>query len=229
MTIAIRYSCVRRQGGNNPGEPEKQVIDYKAQQAALFPLLATAYALLFTGNYMYSIYSKFRSRTDDTDFSDLPELHATSAGLKAVTTDVGNAQTTTTTTTTTKKKKKKKKKTTADGIETCRRYCGGHGYHRFSALPDLLMDYLPHVTGEGVNPVLCLQTARYLVRQYQLFQEGKQVPNKLAYFYTQSPPPIASKESLLDPSIQVKIFEYQVWKKVQVASEVVSLAVKNGR
>jgi len=49
-TIAIRYSAVRRQGNADSRGVETQILDYKMQQYRLFPLLATSYALLFTGN-----------------------------------------------------------------------------------------------------------------------------------------------------------------------------------
>lgn len=49
------------------------------------------------------------------DLSRLPEVHATCAGLKAVCSWIA-----------------------ADGIEACRRACGGHGYSRFSGICALL-------------------------------------------------------------------------------------------
>ena len=52
----------------------------------------------------------------------------------------------------------------ADGIEECRRTCGGHGYSRLSGLPTLFASYVQNVTWEGDNNVLCLQTARFLIK-----------------------------------------------------------------
>ena len=52
---------------------------------------------------------------------------------------------------------------TADGVEACRRCCGGHGYSRLSGLPDLFSSYVQNVTWEGDNNVMCLQTARFLL------------------------------------------------------------------
>ena len=61
-----------------------QVLDYQHSQNTLFPLLATAYAFHFTGEVMKRMYFAFEkvSRASG-DFSSLPELHATSSGLKA--------------------------------------------------------------------------------------------------------------------------------------------------
>ena len=50
--------------------------------------------------------------------------------------------------------------TAADGIEQCRRGCGGHGFSALSGLPNLFASYVQNVTWEGDNNVLCLQVGR---------------------------------------------------------------------
>lgn len=55
--------------------------------------------------------------------------------------------------------------TACDGIEGCRRCCGGHGYSLLSGLPTLYTDYLPNATWEGDNNVLCLQVSPNLCPQ----------------------------------------------------------------
>lgn len=70
-------------------------------------------------------------------FALIPQLHALSAGLKAFTSWEANA-----------------------GIEVCRMSCGGHGYSRSSALPDIYVEFTPTCTYEGENTVMMLQTAR---------------------------------------------------------------------
>lgn len=65
------------------------------------------------------MYRAFEKQRNAGDFSALPELHALSSGLKALCTWV-----------------------TADGIEECRRTCGGHGYSRLSGLPTLFVNYV---------------------------------------------------------------------------------------
>lgn len=65
------------------------------------------------------------------------QLHALSAGLKAFTTWA-----------------------VSSAIEVCRMACGGHGYSRSSALPDIYVDITPNCTYEGENTVMMLQTAR---------------------------------------------------------------------
>ncbi|TKS68816.1 Peroxisomal acyl-coenzyme A oxidase 1 [Collichthys lucidus] len=122
-TIAIRYSAVRHQSEIRPGEPEPQILDYQTQQYKLIPLLATAYAFTFVGQYMKETYQRISGDINEGDFSEMPELHALSAGLKAFTTWTSNT-----------------------GIEVCRMSCGGHGYSRSSGLPDIYVEFTPTCT-----------------------------------------------------------------------------------
>ncbi|KAI3707374.1 hypothetical protein L6452_25830 [Arctium lappa] len=141
VCIATRYSAVRRQFGSRNGGPETQVIDYKTQQSRLFPLLASAYAFRFVGEWLKWLYMDVKQRLEANDFSTLPEAHACTAGLKSLTTTA-----------------------TADGIEECRKLCGGHGYLVSSGLPELFAVYIPACTYEGDNVVLLLQVARFIVK-----------------------------------------------------------------
>jgi len=155
VTIAVRYSAVRRQftkkDGNKDGNLELQVIDYRTQQSRLFPLLATAYAYRVVGFWMKLLYADVMERLKHNDFSTLPEVHACTAGLKSITTSI-----------------------TADGIEECRKLCGGHGYLCASGLPELYAAYVPACTYEGDNTILLLQVARFLLKT--LAQVGKIKP-----------------------------------------------------
>ena len=65
------------------------------------------------------------------------QLHATSAGLKALSTNVAMY-----------------------GIEQCRLACGGHGYSQCSGIPKIYVHTAPACTYEGENTVMYLQTAR---------------------------------------------------------------------
>jgi acyl-CoA oxidase len=62
------------------------VIDYKSQQNRLFPLLASAYAFRFVGEWLKWLYTDVTQRLQANDFSTLPEAHACTAGLKSLTT-----------------------------------------------------------------------------------------------------------------------------------------------
>jgi acyl-CoA oxidase len=91
------------------------------------------------------MYSKFLKMMDDIkrgDVSMLGDFHGSTCSLKSLTT--WGVQT---------------------GIETCRQSLGGHGYNHFSGLIRLYCDIVPACTYEGENVVMCLQTARYILKQ----------------------------------------------------------------
>ncbi|XP_037115764.1 peroxisomal acyl-coenzyme A oxidase 1 isoform X2 [Syngnathus acus] len=179
-TIAIRYSVVRHQSEIRPGEPEPQILDYQTQQYKLFPVLAMAYAFTFVGHYMNQTYHRITGDIHQGDFSELPELHALSAGLKAFTTWAANS-----------------------AIEVCRMSCGGHGYSRSSALPDIYVDFTPTCTYEGENTVMMLQTARYLMKSYRQARAGQQLHGIVSYLNEAEhqriqPQLIAAKSTVID-------------------------------
>ena len=161
VTIATRYAAVRRQFQDRDAKEwetgENQVLNYvrvcslptwhvlmAAQtmvQIRLLPLLAATFALHFTGRGMMALYQENQKKMSSdagklgnskrgpspeelfpsTDL--LADLHATSCGLKAL------AST-----------------TAAEGLEVCRRACGGHGYSSFSGIGSWYADYLPTTT-----------------------------------------------------------------------------------
>ncbi|OGM50848.1 fatty-acyl coenzyme A oxidase (Pox1) [Aspergillus bombycis] len=104
VTIATRYCAVRRQfqdrdGGKDAGE--NQVLNYKMVQVRLLPLLASMYALHFTGRGMMRLYEENQKRMKGAVEAGqdkrgagpeqlragadlLADLHATSCGLKAL-------------------------------------------------------------------------------------------------------------------------------------------------
>ena len=142
VTIATRYAAVRRQFQDRDAKEgetgETQVLDYTMVQIRLLPLLAATFALHFTGKAMMQLYeanqkkmalatqaqaaSKRSAGPEELNpVADmLADLHATSCGLKAL------AST-----------------TAGEGLEVCRRACGGHGYSSFSGIGTWYADYLP--------------------------------------------------------------------------------------
>ena len=52
----------------------------------------------------------------------------------------------------------------SNGMETCRRCCGGHGYSLQSGLPTLFTSYVQNATWEGDNNVLFLQVRMHCVQ-----------------------------------------------------------------
>ncbi|EXJ71222.1 acyl-CoA oxidase [Cladophialophora psammophila CBS 110553] len=175
VTIATRYCAVRRQfqdrDVHEPGE--NQVLNYTMVQIRLLPLLAATYALHFTGKSMIRLYQENHKRMSAGDtgkLSDsnrgpgpeelnpgtdlLADLHSTSCALKAY----GST-------------------TAAEGLEVCRRACGGHGYSSFSGIGTWYADYLPTVTWEGDNYMLTQQVSRYLLKSARSVIQGKAAKN----------------------------------------------------
>ncbi|GMT02811.1 hypothetical protein PENTCL1PPCAC_24985, partial [Pristionchus entomophagus] len=134
--IGIRYSAVRRQGEINEGAGEVQVIDYRTQQFRLLPQLARAFAFLFAAYEIKTLYMLVTEQIGTGNSDMLPELHAVSSGLKSVVSWE-----------------------TAQGIEQLRLACGGHGYSRASAFPDIYTYAVGGCTYEGENIVMLLQVA----------------------------------------------------------------------
>lgn len=142
-TIAIRYSCVRRQTAGPDGQ-EPQIIEYQTQQYRLFPALATTYAYHFTACFFVRLL--YTTQAETNDFAtiqplDLAKFHAMSSALKALSFDESLKFT-----------------------HLCRLCCGGHGYSLASGLPQLVAETEAGCTYEGDNIILFLQTARYLLK-----------------------------------------------------------------
>ncbi|KAI8141427.1 acyl-CoA dehydrogenase/oxidase [Fennellomyces sp. T-0311] len=218
-TVAIRYSAIRRQfvDASSPTKwgnevIETPVIDYTMQQYRLFGVLASTYALLFTGREMFRLYDLNHAAMKQGNFSLLADLHSSSSGLKSLTTTMA-----------------------VEGMEECRRACGGHGYSMFSGLGLFYQDYLPNVTFEGDNYVLTQQTARYLLKSFRNVVAGKAKPSEhnltITYLsqYMQNPKatcPATTATDFLNPEVLLSAFGYRAaYGIAQVAEDL----DRNGR
>ena len=138
LTISVRYSCVRVQGFRPGTGEEVAVMEYPTQQRVLMPLLALCFALHYLGTEVRADYLRY---TETHELALLPDLHATSAGLKALITY-----------------------RVSDGVEACRKMCGGHGFLVNAGFADLHTSYLAFATLEGTREVLQQQAGRYLLK-----------------------------------------------------------------
>ncbi|EPQ32450.1 uncharacterized protein PFL1_00646 [Pseudozyma flocculosa PF-1] len=161
VTVAIRYCAIRRQFADKDapkfdegGRPlETQVLDYTMVQIRLFPILAQAFAFHYTSQFMFDLYTRNQANIESGDLSLLADTHASSSGLKSLTTLYAS-----------------------DAIEVCRKACGGHGYSKSSGLPDFFADYLPQATWEGDSYMLSQQCTRYL---FKTMRELKKDPSRV--------------------------------------------------
>ncbi|EUC50078.1 hypothetical protein COCMIDRAFT_32645 [Bipolaris oryzae ATCC 44560] len=162
VTIATRYCAVRRQFQDRDapaGEAETPVLNYTMVQIRLLPLLAATFALHFTGKAMMDMYQENQKKIAQGNASNAPskrgagpeevqsgsdmlaDLHASSCALKSLSSSIA-----------------------CEGLEVCRRACGGHGYSSFSGIGPWYSDYLPTTTWEGDNYMLTQQVARYMLK-----------------------------------------------------------------
>lgn len=225
VTIATRYSAVRRQGygmgtskKDEKSTKEWKVLDFGLQQNSLLPLIAGSYALKFASNYMLDMYKSLQDSIKAGDFSTLPEVHATSSGLKAFATLL-----------------------CVNGAEEARRRCGGHGFLRSSALPDLVAIVTPSITYEGEFQPILQQTARFLFRAlHQLRSKGEKASGNADYLNLipelmkadaagkSVQLKIDDASQLLDTKIQFDIYSHKAARLVQKASARLDAELKSG-
>lgn len=172
-TIAIRYSCVRKQGfkdttvddplGSNVGE--NTIMDYKVQQYRLYKALSLSYCFFFSARYVIAYLGRIQDTvTNGTEeernaaADEMPELHATLSGLKVWSTLWAHAS-----------------------IEDCRKACGGQGYLRSSGVCDLTCNFAEPATVEGEQVIMSLQTARFLIKAVNEIKAGRPVVGSVEY------------------------------------------------
>ncbi|KAJ1951341.1 hypothetical protein EC988_004072 [Linderina pennispora] len=205
ITIAVRYSVVRRQGSTRMyqgGEP--QVLDYQTQQHRLLPLLAQAYAFSITGHWMGRHYHTLMDMLQNGDDSLLADVHAYSSALKSYTTKV-----------------------VADGSEDARKSMGGHGYSMFNGISEPLGTYQATNTFEGENVLLTQQAASYLLKIYRAIKAGKQVlpaqEYTVGYLYRLLASPAALAEDrpkdILSPNGLIAMFEHRAARLLRAVGD----------
>ena len=198
VVIATRYSTVREQGiGFSPtSTAEWPIMAYKSQQYRLLSLMAQAYALFFSATECTTIYNTLTARLIDDDLKLLPFVHATTAALKAYSTQIA-----------------------LDGAEDARKCCGGQGYSVLSGFPSIVGNLAPMPTLEGENYVMYQQTARYLMKTITNIKKGLPVDDGVSYLATNpdayisstAPKPHcpASKSDFQNPETQLQIFRHR--------------------
>lgn len=136
LTIAIRYGDQRKQFGPE-GAGEIPILNYRTHQRRLMPLLANAYALHFSLQYLTQ---RFVNRSEE----DMQEIEALAAGLKAFATW----------------------NTTAT-LQECREACGGKGYLSENRIERLKNDTDIYTTFEGDNTVLLQLVAKSRLTEFK--------------------------------------------------------------
>jgi acyl-CoA oxidase len=138
----VRYGLRRRQFGPDEGE-EVVILDYRAHQRRLIPLLAKTYALHFA---QAELLEKFDEvfRAEEPPERPRRELETLAAGMKA-----------------------KASWHATETIQTCRECCGGAGYMYSNRFAPLKADTDVFTTFEGDNTVLMMLVARGRLTDYK--------------------------------------------------------------
>ncbi len=188
LTISIRYGDQRRQFGPEGGT-EVPILNYRTHQRRLMPLLANAYALHFSLNYLTE---RFINRKEE----DMQEIEALAAGLKSFSTW----------------------NTTAT-LQECRECCGGKGYLSENRIEVLKNDSDIYTTFEGDNTVLMQLVAKSRLTEFKQEFANMNVFGILNYVADQAKTSLSElnpiivrntdEDHLLDPEFQLNAFKYR--------------------
>ncbi|KAH7928004.1 acyl-CoA oxidase [Leucogyrophana mollusca] len=200
-TISVRYTTVRRQGGEDRNGLERQVISYPSTYYRLLPILSHAYLFIQLGRRLTQAFQEMSSRLSTGDTSLLAEMHAITCGLKVLMSSTG-----------------------VQDLETARRSMGGHGYSAFSGVGRLYADYLPSVTYEGDNFVLDGQVVRAALKSYRSLLSSKEPSASLLSPSTMylrlllngpRGPPLVSSPSWSESAVVITMLEQRAALMVQ--------------
>ncbi len=188
LTIAIKYGDQRKQFGPEAAA-EVPILNYRTHQRRLMPLLANAYALHFSLQYLTE---RFLKRSE----KEMQEIEALAAGLKSFTT--WNATAT---------------------LQECRECCGGKGYLSENRIDDLKNDTDVFTTFEGDNTVLMQLVAKSRLTEFKQEFGHMNLFGILNYVADQAKTSITElnpitvrntdEEHLLDPEFQLHAFKYR--------------------
>ncbi|KAK0548679.1 hypothetical protein OC845_003468 [Tilletia horrida] len=171
ITIAIRYSLVRRQfrdpDSGSTADNERAVISYPSLNRKLVPMLAQSYAYILAGRRMQVLYEELSEQLESGNTTLLADTHVASSSLKAYCTD-----------------------RSLEGIEACRQALGGHGFSVYSGFSTLFSDNAPTVIYEGHNAVLAQQVGRAMLKIAGQLEHDPKTPvtNTTAFLRTLDTP-----------------------------------------
>lgn len=121
LTIALRYSVVRRQFKNISGQKEEtRLIDYQTQQQKLFPMVAMMFAHSYASENVTQLHKRLLEDISKSKFDLLEVVHHYSSGMKSLFTDQCYYS-----------------------LIAIRQCLGGAGYSAWSGIPELVADYSP--------------------------------------------------------------------------------------
>ncbi|XP_071848500.1 peroxisomal acyl-coenzyme A oxidase 3-like [Apostichopus japonicus] len=218
VTIAIRYSGVRRQFGPTKGE-EIPVLEYQLQQWRLIPYVAATYVMHIASRKLFINFSESTMAQLMKDRSEKQanlgkEIHAFSSSSKPLGAWLAR-----------------------DCIQECREACGGHGYLWVNRLGSLRDDNDPNCTYEGDNNVLQQQTGNYLLEVAREVQRGKKIESvmgsldflnnmKTIVFHTFN---ATTESDVMDPKVSIAAYDWLVVYLLKESSHKLERELKSGK
>jgi acyl-CoA oxidase len=188
LAIAIKYGDQRKQFGPE-GTSEVPILNYRTHQRRLMPLLANAYALHFSLQYLTERYLNKKEE-------EMQEIEALAAGLKSFATW----------------------NTTAT-LQECREACGGKGYLWENRIGQLKNDSDIYTTFEGDNTVLMQLVAKSRLTEFKQEFSGGGMLGIINFLAERAATSISEmnpftirntgEEHLLDPEFHLNAFEYR--------------------
>ncbi|EEY56898.1 acyl-CoA dehydrogenase/oxidase [Phytophthora infestans T30-4] len=213
--ITTRFSAARIQGRTPDNKGEFQVLDYQNQQHELFPFIAIAYAAKFAARDMMARHDAAVAivKRGDAGFgAKLATLHAVSSGLKAWLAEK-----------------------VSDGVESCRRLCGGHGFTQSGNLAHIFNEIVGANTFEGTFDVLVQQHARYLLKMLaavKTLDESEPATRFLAKIKIYSDPKLRFSsqrtEDFSDLNLLVEAFEVRATRILLALASQMKATENNG-
>lgn len=221
-TIAVRYSCVRVQGFKDTQSSdaistgENCVMDYKMQQYRLFKAVALAYGFFWNARYIADYLKRVQDEIvagNDAAADELPELHATCAGLKVWTSVWAHAN-----------------------IEDCRKACGGQGFLLSSGVSEQSRSFAEQVTVEGEQVILSLQVARFLIKAVDAVDRGESVAGTVTYLLDPALADIGARLSTgadagsnaVDPNLLLDMLKDRASRTAREVHGLFQAAIKRG-
>jgi len=212
LTIAIRYSAVRRQFPDPTEKEEQQILNYQSHQFRLMPLLATCYALHFTAQQTKKKFEQLQEDLETGDITNLGGVHATSAGLKAFSTWWCN-----------------------EALEQARQCLGGHGYSAYAALSSFLQDFAVMCSWEGDNTVMAQQLAKFLMKTLKHAKQGKKFTGFEKYLQKthrimkDNQARVKTHADFLKPDVQLQILRRITVRQILKTSDRLNTEKSKGR
>jgi acyl-CoA oxidase len=188
LAIAIKYGDGRKQFGPE-GASEVPILNYRTHQRRLMPLLANAYALHFSLQYLTE---RFLNRKEE----EMQEIEALAAGLKSFATW-----------------------NTTETLQECREACGGKGYLWENRIGHLKNDSDIYTTFEGDNTVLMQLVAKSRLTEFKQEFSGGGMLTIINFLAERAATSIAERNPftirntdeghLLDPEFHLNAFQYR--------------------